>query len=252
MPGIGSAVLIDQRPVPAEKYRRGDAGRSAVGELDESLSELAERVEERTDRQPRVVTKSAPITRETPAPFLPQHVVGALREALGPDDIVVSDVGAHKVWLARLYPTPVPNTVVVSNGLAAMGIALPGAIAAKLVFPDRKVVAFSGDGGFLMNVQELETAKRLGTAIVCIVLVDDRLGVIEANERRLFGRAFATEFGNPGFVELARAFGIAGFAVPTARELFPTLRRALDLGEPALVAVPWDHRANERMTDKLA
>ena len=223
-----------------------------VGELDESLSALAERVKERTDRQPRAITKAAQVTRDVAAPFLPQHVVGALREALAPEDIVVSDVGAHKVWLARLYPTPVPNTVVVSNGLAAMGIALPGAIAAKLVFPDRKVVAFAGDGGFLMNVQELETAKRLGTAIVCMVLVDDRLGVIEANEQRLFGRTFATEFGNPGFVELARAFGIAGFAVPTARELFPTLRRALDLGEPALIAVPWDHRANEHIAEKVA
>ena len=222
-----------------------------VGELDESLSELAERVKERTDRQPRPAIKPAAVARDAPAPLAPQHVVASLREALAPEDIVVSDVGAHKVWLARLYPTPVPNTVVVSNGLASMGIALPGAIAAKLVFPDRKVVAFSGDGGFLMNVQELETAKRLGTAIVCVVLVDDRLGVIEANERRLFGRAFATEFGNPGFVELARAFGIAGFAVPTARELFPTLRRALDLGEPALIAVPWDYRANERMAEKL-
>ena len=102
-----------------------------------------------------------------------------------------------------------------------------------------------------MNVQELETAKRIGAAIVCMVLVDGRLGIIEANEKRIFGRTFATEFGNPGFVELARAFGIAGFAVPTARELFPTLRRALDLGEPALVAVPWDHRANERIADKI-
>src|SRR2546429_9679287 len=194
---------------------------------------------------------SASAPKASPAPLTPQHVVGALREALAPDDIVVSDVGAHKVWLARLYPTPVPNTVVVSNGLASMGIALPGAIAAKLVFPDRKVVAFSGDGGFLMNVQELETAKRLGTAIVCVVLADDRLGVIEANERRIYGRTFATEFGNPGFVELARAFGIAGVAVPTARELFPTLPRPPDPGDPALVAVPWDYRANERIADKL-
>src|SRR5207237_9682629 len=113
--------------------------------------------------------------------------------------IVLSDVGAHKAWLARLFTTPVANTVVVSNGLASMGIALPGAIAAKLLFPERKVVAFAGDGGFLMNVQELETAKRLGTAIVCVVLVDDRLGVIEANERRLFGRTFGPEFGKPGF-----------------------------------------------------
>jgi acetolactate synthase I/II/III large subunit len=222
-----------------------------VGELDESLSELAERVEERKDRPPPPKKAPTDLARDAAAPLPPQHVVAALREALGPDDIVVSDVGAHKLWLARLFPAPVSNTVIVSNGLASMGIALPGAIAAKLVFPDRKVVAFAGDGGFLMNVQELETAKRLGAAIVCVVLVDDRLGVIEANQRRLFGRAFGTEFGNPGFVELARAFGIAGFAVPTARELFPTLRRALDLGEPALVAVPWDHRANEHIADRI-
>jgi acetolactate synthase-1/2/3 large subunit len=223
-----------------------------VGELDESLTELAERIEERKDRPIRAVNRPlGPIAKDTPAPFAPQQVVAAVREALAPEDIVVSDVGAHKVWLARYYPTPVPNTVVVSNGLASMGIALPGAIAAKLVFPERKVIAFAGDGGFLMNVQELETAKRMGTAIVCMVLVDDRLGIIEANEKRLFGRAFATEFGNPSFVELARAFGIAGFAVPTARELFPTLRRALDLGEPALVAVPWDHRANERIAERI-
>ena len=224
-----------------------------VGELDESLAVLADLVEQRKDQPIRVVNKplGAPV-KDTPAPFAPQQVVAAVREALAPEDIVVSDVGAHKVWLSRLYQTPVPNTVVVSNGLASMGIALPGAIAAKLVFPERKVIAFSGDGGFLMNVQELETAKRIGTAIVCMVLVDDRLGIIEANERRIYGRAFATEFGNPGLVELARAFGIAGFAVPTARELFPTLRRALDLGEPALVAVPWDYRANERIADKIA
>ena len=222
-----------------------------VGELDQSLDELAARIDERADRARPVNKPITPPSRDSAAPFLPQQVVAAVREALAPEDIVISDVGAHKVWLSRLYPTPVPNTVVVSNGLASMGIALPGAIAAKLLYPDRKVVAFAGDGGFLMNVQELETAKRLGTAIVCMVLVDDRLGVIEANERRLFGRTFATEFGNPGFVELARAFGIAGFAVPMARELFPTLRRALDLGEPALVAVPWDHRANERIAEKI-
>ncbi len=224
-----------------------------VGELDEALSVLADHVEARKDPKIRVVNKPLGTpAKDTAAPFPPPMVVAAVREALAPEDIVVSDVGAHKVWLSRLYPSPVPNTVIVSNGLASMGIALPGAIAAKLVFPERKVIAFAGDGGFLMNVQELETAKRIGTAIVCMVLVDDRLGIIEANERRIFGRAFATEFGNPGFVELARAFGIAGFAVPTARELFPILRRALDLGEPALVAVPWDYRANERIADKLS
>jgi acetolactate synthase-1/2/3 large subunit len=141
---------------------------------------------------------------------------------------------------------------VISNGLASMGIALPGAIAAKLVHPDRNVVAFTGDGGFLMNVQELETAKRIGAAIVVVVLVDDRLGVIEVNEKRQFKRTFATEFGNPDFVQLAKAFGIAGYAVESAADLLPTLRLALDLGEPALVAVPWDHTANERIADAVS
>jgi acetolactate synthase-1/2/3 large subunit len=245
-------VVIHIDSTPAELDGHYQPSVEVVGELDESLSVLADHVETRKDQPIRGANKPLGATlKDTPAPFAPQLVVAAVREALAPEDIVVSDVGAHKVWLSRLYPTPVPNTVVVSNGLASMGIALPGAIAAKLVFPERKVIAFSGDGGFLMNVQELETAKRMGTAIVCIVLVDDRLGIIEANERRIYGRAFATEFGNPGFVELARAFGIAGFAVPTARELFPTLRRALDLGQPALVAVPWDYRANERIADKL-
>ena len=154
------------------------------------------------------------------------------------------------MWLARLFPTERPNTVVISNGLASMGIALPGAIAAKLVHPDRKVVAFTGDGGFLMNVQELETAKRLGAAIV-VVLVDERLGVIEVNEKRQFKRTFGTEFGNPDFVKLAEAFGIAGYAVESSKDLLPTLRHALDLSGPALVAVPWDHEMNARIADAM-
>ncbi len=222
-----------------------------IGELDESLTALAAAVKPREDRSS--VAGAARLRPETdaPVPLPPNVVVADLREALGPDDIVVSDVGAHKVWLARLFPTERPNTVVISNGLASMGIALPGAIAAKLVHPERKVVAFCGDGGFLMNVQELETAKRLGTAIVVVVLVDERLGVIEVNEKRQFGRVFATEFGNPDFVQLARAFGIAGYAVESAKDLLPTLRRALDLGGPALVAVPWDHRANEHIADAM-
>jgi acetolactate synthase I/II/III large subunit len=221
-----------------------------IGELDESLKGLAALVRPRADRRSvgasgqRTLAKDAPL----PPPFA---VIADLREALGPDDIVVSDVGAHKVWLARLFPTDRPNTVVISNGLASMGIGLPGAIAAKLVHPERKVVAFCGDGGFLMNVQELETAKRLGTAIVVVVLVDGRLGIIDVNEQRQFGRTFGTDFGNPDFVQLARAFGIAGYAVESAKDLLPTLRHALDLGGPALVAVPWDHGANEHIADAM-
>src|SRR3989475_4983881 len=244
-------VVVHIDSTPAELDGHYQPSVEVVGEPDQSLTALSERLARRPNPARRASRPRVRRSADQHGPLPPDLVVAVLREALGPEDVIVSDVGAHKVWLARGFAATTPNTVVVSNGLASMGIALPGAIAAKLLYPDRKVVAFTGDGGFLMNVQELETARRLGTAIVCVVLVDDRLGVIEANERRIYRRTFATEFGNPGFVELARAFGMAGFAVPSARELFTTLRTALDLGEPAIVAVPWDHRANERIADPV-
>jgi len=132
-----------------------------------------------------------------------------------------------------------------------MGIALPGAIAAKLVRPERKVVAFSGDGGFLMNVQELETAKRLGLAIVFVVLVDGRFGVIEANQQRRFRRTGGIEFTNPDFAQLAQAFGIRGETVASADELLPALKRALAADGPAIVAVPIDPRENAKLGSGL-
>ncbi|HEY6960094.1 MAG TPA: acetolactate synthase large subunit [Candidatus Limnocylindria bacterium] len=217
-----------------------------VGELHLSLPALSEIVRPR-DAGRSVAFRHHSVVHGDLQVLPPAFVVQTLREALAPDDVVVSDVGAHKVWLSRLFPTDCPNTVIVSNGLASMGIAVPGAIAAKLVHPGRHVVAFTGDGGFLMNVQELETAKRIGAAICVVVLVDERLGVIEANQERVYGRTFGTGFTNPDLVELARSFGIAGFAVESAKELLPTLRRALDIDGPSLVAVPWDHAANERI-----
>jgi acetolactate synthase I/II/III large subunit len=244
-----TVVHVDSTPAELDGHYQPSI--EVIGELDESLAALAAGVTAREDRSWVAGAARPTLAKDLAGPLPPFAVIADLREALGPDDIVISDVGAHKVWLARLFPTQRPNTVVISNGLASMGIAVPGAIAAKLVHPERKVVAFSGDGGFLMNVQELETAKRLGAAVVVVVLVDDRLGVIEVNEKRQFGHTFATEFGNPDFVQLARAFGIAGYAVESATDLLPTLRRALDLAGPALVAVPWDHRANERIADAM-
>ncbi|MFL5680564.1 MAG: acetolactate synthase large subunit [Chloroflexota bacterium] len=184
-------------------------------------------------------------------PIKPQRAIADLRRALGPSDIVVSDVGAHKVWVARLYQAYEPNTVIISNGFAAMGIALPGAIAAKLVHPDRKVVALCGDGGFLMNSQELETAKRIGANITVIVWRDDGYGLIDWKQRAEFGRAFGVGFGNPDFVAYAESFGIAGFRAPTSAELYPTLMRALDHDGPSLVEVPIDYRENLRLTERL-
>ena len=184
-------------------------------------------------------------------PITPQRAIADLRAALGPEDIVVSDVGAHKVWVARLYQAYEPNTVIISNGFAAMGISLPGAVAAKLVHPERKVVALCGDGGFLMNSQELETAKRIGANVTVVVWRDDGYGLIDWKQRNEFGRPFGVEFGNPDFVDYARSFGIAGFRPSSAADLLPTLRRALDVDGPALVEVPIDYRENLRLTERL-
>jgi acetolactate synthase-1/2/3 large subunit len=184
-------------------------------------------------------------------PIKPQKAIFDLRRALGPNDIVISDVGAHKVWAARLYQAYEPNTVIISNGFAAMGISVPGAIAAKLVHPDRRVVALAGDGAFLMNSQELETAKRIGTAITVVVWRDDGYGLIDWKQRSEFGRPFGVEFGNPDLVAYAESFGIAGFRPSSAADLYPTLMRALEVNGPAVVDVPIDYRENLRLAERL-
>ena len=245
--GDKRVVHIDSRP--AEIDASYVVATEVVGEIADSLEALAPLVTARP-ASPRV-RHDRRTAGDGAFPLWPRRVVADLRAALGDLDIVICDVGAHKIWLSRLYPAHAPNTVIVANGFAPMGIALPGAIAAKLVRPERKVVAFSGDGGFLMNVQELETAKRLGVAIVCVVLVDGRFGVIEANQHRRFQRTGGIEFSNPDLVQLARAFGIRGEAVASADELLPALKRALDTDGPAIVAVPIDPRENAKLGDVL-
>jgi acetolactate synthase-1/2/3 large subunit len=184
-------------------------------------------------------------------PIKPQRAIADLRRVLGPHDVVVSDVGAHKIWVARLFQTYEPNTVIISNGFAAMGIGLPGAIAAKLVLPERRVVALCGDGGFLMNCQELETAVRLRTNVTVVIWRDDGYGLIDWKQRNEFGRPFGVEFGNPDFVRLAESFGIAGFRPASAGELAATLDRALGVDGPSLVEVPIDYRENLRLSEHL-
>jgi acetolactate synthase-1/2/3 large subunit len=184
-------------------------------------------------------------------PIKPQRAIHELRRAMAPDDIVVSDVGAHKIWVARLYQAYEPNTVIISNGFAAMGIAVPGAIAAKLVHPERKVVALCGDGGFLMNSQELETAKRVGAGIVVVVWRDDGYGLIDWKQRNEFGRPYGVEFGNPDLVAYAASFGIPAFRPTSADDLHLTLQRALAVDGPALVDVPIDYAENVRLTERL-
>ena len=170
---------------------------------------------------------------------------------MGREDVLISDVGTHKLWVARTFPAYEPNTVLISNGYAAMGFALPAAIAAKLVHPERRVVAVCGDGGFLMNVQELETAHRLGVAVVCVIFRDGGYNLIEWKQEKQMGRSSGVRFGNPDFVALAKAFGARGFSVGSARELRPALAEALAHPGPSIVDVPVDYGENARLTERL-
>jgi acetolactate synthase I/II/III large subunit len=184
-------------------------------------------------------------------PLKPQRILRDLRACMGREDILVSDVGSHKLWIARTFPAYEPNRVLISNGLAAMGFALPAAVAAKLVHPERKVVAVSGDGGFLMNVQELETARRLDLAIVNVIFRDGGYNLIQWKQQTRLGRESGVEFGNPDFVMLAQAFGAKGYRVESARDLAPALREALASPGPTIVDVPVDYRENPKLTARL-
>ncbi|MDO8586959.1 MAG: acetolactate synthase large subunit [Armatimonadota bacterium] len=190
-------------------------------------------------------------TQDQSMPMKPQRILADMRRVLAGNDLVISDVGAHKLWIARMFPAEEPNSVIISNGFATMGIGVPGGVAAKLAQPDTRVVVVTGDGGFLMNVQELETAKRLRTPFVTMVWVDGGYGVIRWKQERDFGRSFGSDFGNPNFTKLAEAFGLPGFTVSQADDFAPLLEKALSLDEPSVIAVPVDYGENRRLIEAL-
>jgi len=181
----------------------------------------------------------------------PQKIIWDMREALDRTDILVSDVGAHKLWIARLYPTYEPNTVPISNGLASMGFAVPAAIAAKLVHPDRRVLAACGDGGFLMNVQELETAERIGVKVVYLIFNDNGYGLIKWKQMGKYTVGFGVDLGNPDFVKLAESFGARGYRVSDAADLGPILKEAFEGNGSAVIDVPVDYDENWRLSERL-
>jgi len=184
-------------------------------------------------------------------PLVPQRIILDLRKALQLDDIVVSDVGAHKMWIARMYQAERPNTCIISNGFASMGIGLPGAIAAKLAYPDRTALTVTGDAGFLMNSQEIETALRIGVAIVILVWNDSKYGLIKWHQDRRFGRDTQIEFNNPDLVKYAQSFGAKGYRVESADELLPTLKQAIVDDTVVLIDCPVDYSENMKLTEKL-
>lgn len=184
-------------------------------------------------------------------PLKPQRIVSDTRAALGESDIVLVDTGALKMWMSRLYPTLKPNTCIVSNGLSTMAFAFPGAIAVKLAYPERKVLAASGDGGFLMNASEIETALREKVPVVVLVWVDGSYGLIKWEMDDALGRHSSVDFGNPDFVRYAESFGAKGYSITRAGELLPTLRKALDDETLSVIACPVDYSENQRLASTL-
>ena len=188
---------------------------------------------------------------DTKGVIKPQKVLWDVRQVMGPEDILLSDVGAHKMWIARHYQCHEPNTCLIPNGFCSMGSALPGAIAANLVLPQRRVIAVCGDAGFMMNVQEMETARRLDSNIVAMVWEDKAYGLIAWKQQTQFGQHTDLSFGNPDWLKLASAFGWKGHVVDKSINLLSTLEKAFNERGPSLVVVPIDYRENMKLTERL-
>lgn len=184
-------------------------------------------------------------------PMQPPRALYEIRKALGREDILVSDVGLHKLWIGRMFPAHEPNTVLIANGLAGMGFAVPAAIAAKLVHPDKKVVAVNGDGGFLMNCQELETAVRLKTPFVTVIWENQQYGSIVWKQDKAFGRHFGVDFTNPDFVKLAESFGMPAWRCESVEDFPKRLKQALGQEVPSLIVLPIDYSIDVAISEEL-
>ena len=256
-------IHIDFEPAEVDAAYQPDV--EIVADLADALWQLNEAVNERYEgRLPLFdIAARAPL-RQTIAedlaaeaadlsfPMKPQRILSDLRKALGPKDILLSDVGAHKMWVARYYQCHEANTCLISNGFCSMGFALPGAMGARFAHPERKAVALCGDAGFLMNVQELETAARLKLPIVILIWVDGEYGLIKWKQQNHFdGRHSDLAFGNPDFELLAKSFGLWGRTVGKAEEFPGLLEEALAQNGPALLAVPVDYDENRKLTERL-
>ena len=245
---------IDETPAEVDEHYILAAG--VIGDIGESLDRIADVA--RPQGEPKLgalrdlVLQEHSEHEDNPAfPMVPQRILWDLRQVLRPNDIVISDVGAHKMWTARLYEAERPNTCIISNGFASMGIGLPGAIAAKLVHPERTAVTITGDAGFLMNCQEIETALRIETPIIILIWNDSEYGLIRWHQLRHFDRPSHIDFNNPDFVMFAESFGAKGYRVESADELVPTLEQAIADDTVVIIDCPVDYSENMKLTEKL-
>jgi len=254
-PGRDRTIIhIDQLPPEVDAHYPVAVG--VKGDIRHSLQRIAECAvpHEGHHMRPlrdRLITEMNQHRDDLEFPVKPQKIIWDLRTALGLEDIVICDVGAHKMWMARMFRCEYPNTCIISNGFASMGIAVPGAIAAKLVHPERKVVAVTGDAGFMMNSQEIETAMRCRVPIMILIWNDSSYGLIEWKQMNQYGRSSNVRFGNPDFVQYASAFGAQGYRVEKTADLPAILDAALNSDTVSIVDCPVDYRENIKLTQQM-
>jgi len=247
-------VMIDMSPAEVDAHYIVSVG--VVGDIKVSLREIADKAtpneaDYSIDLRKSILREYETYKDDRSFPPKPQKILADLRDILGEDDIVISDVGAHKLWVARVYPCYKPNTCIISNGYATMGIGVPGAMAAKILHPDKKVVTVTGDGGFLMNSQELETAVREDIPFVGLIFHDKSYSLIEIKQHITYGRKSHVNFENPDFVKFAESFGAYGYRIERTDELKPVLEEAFSRDKPVVIDCPVDYRENLKIMEKF-
>ncbi len=252
-------IHIDYTPAEIDEHYNPDF--ELVGDIKQTLLRLTDALAGKAIdydlapfrhlREAMTTELAATADEETTGSIKPQKILWETRKLLARDAIVLSDVGAHKMWIARHFHCYEPNTCLIPNGFCSMGSALPGAIGAAMVHPQREILAICGDGGFMMNVQEMETATRLGVKITVMVWEDHEYGLIAWKQETEFGNTTDLKFGNPDWAGLAQAFGWRCYRVDDSRDLAATIRAAIDESGPSLVIIPVDYRENMKLTDQL-
>jgi acetolactate synthase-1/2/3 large subunit len=254
-PGGPQVVHVGYQPASVEQVYFPQT--EVIGDIGPSLRLLAERIEGRIPNAGALLPLRDGIlarigARATEERFTPQRLVHDIRRVMPPDGIVALDNGMYKIWFARNYRTRVANTLLLDNALATMGAGLPSAMVAAMLYPKRRVMAVCGDGGFMMNSQEMETAVRFKLNLVVLVIEDGAYGMIRWKQAVDGFADFGMTFGNPDFVKYAEAYGARGTRIEAIREFIPTLERAFIEGGVHLLVVPMDYSENQRvLVDEL-
>jgi acetolactate synthase-1/2/3 large subunit len=250
--GAGGPEVVHVGYQPASVEQVYFPQSEVVGDIGPSLGLLADRLEGKIPNAGALLALREGILariadRATEERFTPQRLVHDIRQVMPPDGIVALDNGMYKIWFARNYRTQVANTLLLDNALATMGAGLPSAMMAAMLYPKRRVMAVCGDGGFMMNSQEMETAVRLKLNLVVLVIEDGAYGMIRWKQAVDHFPDFGMTFGNPDFAKYAEAYGARGRRVGAIRDFLPALEQAFSEGGVQLVAVPIDYSENQRV-----